>query len=107
MSVREQRFTAATTAAASLIEMGHIVYSPITMTHPIDKLLAGHNSTLGSDYWLAFDEAFLAICSELYVLKVPGWSESAGVRREIDYFRAAGKPIKYINAAVLHPQASI
>jgi hypothetical protein len=38
--VREERFEKATRAAAHLVEKGHIVYSPITMTHPIDLVLA-------------------------------------------------------------------
>jgi hypothetical protein len=40
-AIREQRFHLANDAAASLIRQGYIVYSPITMTHPIDVVLAG------------------------------------------------------------------
>ena len=94
--VRRLRFEAATNAAATLIRRGEIVYSPITMTHPIDVVLAGESNTLGSDYWVSFDEAFMEMCAEIVVLQVAGWERSGGVSREIEYFRAAGKPIRYM-----------
>src|SRR5260370_38085828 len=94
--VREQRFKAATEAAASLIKQGNIVYSPITMTHPIDLVLAGETATLGSGYWVSFDEAFMEFCSEIVVLKVRGWDRSSGIRREIEYFKAQGKPVRFM-----------
>lgn len=97
--VREERFKAATEAAAALISDGYIVYSPITMTHPIDLVLAGGQSTLGSDYWVAFDEAFMSLCSEIFVLQLPGWNMSAGIERELQYFRDKRRPIRYLKPA--------
>jgi hypothetical protein len=32
------------------------------------------------------------------VLRIPGWERSSGVNREIAFFKAQGKPIKYIDA---------
>jgi hypothetical protein len=95
--IRRRRFEAATKAAAELIRQGNIVYSPITMTHPIDMELAGRANTLGSDYWVAFDEAFMEMCSEIVILQLDGWQESSGIARELDYFRSAGKPIRYMS----------
>lgn len=95
--VRGQRFRAATDAAATLIREGHIVYSPITMTHPIDVVLAGTTATLGSDYWVSFDEAFMDACSEMVVLKGEGWDKSSGIRREMEYFKEQGKPVRFIS----------
>ena len=91
--IREERFRAATEAAASLVRRGYIVYSPITMTHPIDLLLAGDKNTLGSEYWTDFDQAFMDFCSEMIVINLPGWDSSEGIRREVNYFRSKGKPI--------------
>lgn len=96
-SVKEARFRAATLAAARLIEKGLIVYSPITMTHPIDVVLAGENATLGSDYWVSFDKLFMDACSEMMILKLPGWEQSEGIKREIDYFKKLGKRISYLD----------
>ena len=96
-AVRKARFDAATAVAADLIRAGRIVYSPITMTHPIDMVLAGASNTLGSDYWVAFDEAFMEMCSEMVVVRLNGWERSNGIKREIDYFTDRKKPIRYVD----------
>src|SRR4051794_947669 len=69
-AVRKLRFEIATEVAADLIRTGRLVYSPITMTHPIDVVLAGESNTLGSDYWVAFDQAFMDMCAEMVVIQV-------------------------------------
>ena len=61
---RLARFEAATHVAAKLIERRLIVFSPLTMTHPIDVVLAEEGETLGSDYWVEFDIVFMEACSE-------------------------------------------
>lgn len=94
--IRRARFEIATIVAANLIRQGKIVFSPITMTHPIDGVLAGDQNTLGSDYWVKFDEAFMRMCSEMMVIKADGWDKSSGIKREIEFFKEHGKPIKYI-----------
>lgn len=96
-AVRKARFEVATVVAADLIRAGNIVYSPITMTHPIDMVLAGESNTLGSDYWVAFDEAFMDMCSEMVVIRLAGWDRSSGIRREIAYFTDHKKPIRYMD----------
>ena len=98
MAVRLQRFYASAHAAAELIRRGMFVYSPITMTHPIDLVLAEEGGSMGSDYWCDFDEAFMAICSEMIILTIPGWQESGGIKRELEFFRAEGKPVRFLDA---------
>ena len=102
--LRRERFEAATRAAAQLIKQGYIVYSPITMTHPIDAVLGGGKETLGSDYWVDYDKAFMDFCSEMIILRAPGWDESRGIKREIEYFAAREKPIRLMDSdGSLHP----
>ena len=84
---REARVNAVTEIARQLVEDGKIVYSPLTMTHPID-IRMGKNPD--SAFWVAFDEAFMAHCSRIVVLKLPGWDGSSGVEREIEYFKQKG-----------------
>lgn len=97
-AIRLRRFNLATLAAAHLIKQGNIVYSPITMTHPIDVVLSHSvtEGTLGSDYWTAFDEAFMDVCAEMVILKIDGWDRSRGIAREAAYFKAQGKLVGYI-----------
>jgi len=93
---RLARFHALTYAAAEMIKTKRIVYSPITMTHPIDLVIAGNTSTLGSEFWVSFDEAFMEHCSEIVVLTLPGWRESSGVTREIAHFQKRGISPQYV-----------
>jgi hypothetical protein len=95
MEVRLSRFEASAHAAADLIHRGKFVYSPITMTHPIDIVMAKEGETMGSDFWCDFDEAFMRVCSEMIILTIPGWRESRGIAREARFFRDAGKPVRY------------
>jgi hypothetical protein len=90
--IRLKRFELATAAAATLVKRGCVVFSPITMTHPMDVALAG-SETLGSDFWVKFDEAFMDKCSEMIILQVEGWDKSSGIKREIEYFKQAGKAV--------------
>lgn len=99
MEVRLARFEASAHAAAHLIHQGMFVYSPITMTHPIDLVMAEEGDTMGSEYWCDFDEAFMRVCSEMIVLTIQGWQDSRGISREMEFFRAAGKPIRYLSTA--------
>lgn len=96
-AVRLARFHALTHVAARLVEKQSVVYSPITMTHPIDLVLAEDGQTLGSDFWVEFDEAFIVHCSDIKVLMLPGWKESSGVAREIGHFEARGVLPEYVS----------
>lgn len=105
-AVRKARFEVATAVAAEFIRKGRIVYSPITMTHPIDMVLAGESNTLGSDYWVAFDEAFMEMCSEMVVVKLDGWEKSSGIKREIAYFTNCKKLIRYMDPPIANSKSS-
>jgi hypothetical protein len=99
--VRLWRYQAITAVAAHLISQGEVVFSPITMTHPIDLILAEEGATLGSDYWVDFDTSFMQFCSEIAVLRLDGWHESRGVQREIAFFKANKRSIRYIEPSDL------
>ncbi|WP_271079173.1 DUF1937 family protein [Aurantiacibacter sp. MUD61] len=95
-AVKVDRYEKVTKAAAHLIEKKLIVYSPLTMTHPIDVIMAGEGETLGSDYWVAFDEAFMEHCCGMIVLQLPGWDQSSGVKREVEFFQDKGLPVIFL-----------
>lgn len=99
--VRLWRYRAITAVAAHMISQGVVVFSPITMTHPIDVILADRGATLGSDYWVDFDTSFMHFCTEIAVLQLEGWQKSSGVRREIAFFKSSGRPIRYIDPSDL------
>lgn len=92
--VRLARFEAVNRIASRLMQAGHIVFSPISHTHPI--ALAGR-LPIGWEYWQYFDAAYLQHSYKLVVLCLEGWDTSEGVRAEIAMARQLGIAIEYIN----------
>lgn len=90
--VREERYRLSCVASACLIRRGNVVYSPIAASHgpSIAGKLPG-----GWDFWKSQDSWFIEHCDELYVIMLPGWHKSVGVRAEIGLARSLGKPVKY------------
>lgn len=80
-------------AAAKLMEVGHVIFSPIAHSHPIEAY--GMGEIKDANFWLHQDFAILSRCDELYVLMLPGWKESHGVNREIDYANEKGMRITF------------
>ena len=79
---------------AKLIEGGKYIYSPISHTHPIAEL-----GTLprGWDFWEGYDKVMLKACTNLIVLRLPGWETSTGVQAEIKIAKDLGLPTEYID----------
>jgi len=71
---------------AKLIELGLKVYSPITMTHPLDEIVDKPH-----DFWMEFNQPFLEHADALIV--APDFQYSNGCIREYAYFTRAQKPI--------------
>lgn len=92
-AMRELRFRAVTAKAAELLNAGHIVFSPITHSHPIAE---AHGLPGDWTFWERFDKAFLKNASMLFVLMLPGWDQSEGVTGEIEVARYLSIPIHYI-----------
>lgn len=92
-AVKAARFDAANRASAKLMKEGHLVFSPISHTHPI--ALAGE---LPGDwhFWKDYDQAFIEASRELIVLKEAGWQESVGVQAEIKIATELGIPVSYM-----------
>lgn len=86
-AMREARYNAVTDVAAQLIEQGEAVYSPITMTHPIDVAM---HSKKTSEFWVELDRPHMELCSRIVVLMVDGWDKSAGVQKELEHFASRG-----------------
>lgn len=73
------------------MDAGHVVFSPISHSHPISRYTNADACT--SDFWLKQDLPFLAVCDELWVLTLPGWDKSSGIKREMEDADRLGIPI--------------
>lgn len=92
-AVQKDRFHKVTIVAARLMEAGNHVFSPITHCHPIAVV-----GQLPTDwkYWEEYDTKILSICTELMVLRLPGWEDSTGVANEITIAQTLNIPVSYI-----------
>jgi hypothetical protein len=87
-------FIKANRIAAKLIKQGNIVYSAISMSHPI-----AIQNELPEDwnFWQKQDEAFIQWCDEVHIIKLNGrWKQSTGVLAEIGLANKYHKIIKFI-----------
>lgn len=90
----ELSFKLANEIAAELIKEGHIVFSPISMSHPITTIggLKGDWET-----WSRIDMEFIRWCEEVIVINFDNKAvlESIGVQDEIKYAKEIGKKVTY------------
>lgn len=81
----EHRYDLAMRACAGLFHQRIIVYSPIVHWHEVAK-----RYNLPRDYkpWVEQDEGMISVCTEVWVLALKDWEDSAGV---INDMNLAGK----------------
>lgn len=91
--VREQRYLAAASALQTLLANKIWTYSPIVHCHELAKLwgLPGD-----AEFWKDYDAAMIHAARRLFVLRIPGWNESVGVKGEIKLAIELGKSITYL-----------
>ncbi|MBD9514270.1 MULTISPECIES: DUF1937 family protein [Pseudomonadaceae] len=89
-AVVEQRFAACNQVAAEIVKSGHAVYSQVSMSHPINRCLPELDRAAIGKMWGPVDAFFMEALEELVVLDLEGWDQSAGIRREIEFFEARG-----------------
>jgi hypothetical protein len=77
----EHSFRCLTYLTGRLQKLGHVVFSPVTHSHPVAR---SQSMPTDHEFWMDQDLPFLqAWADELWVLKLPGWEESKGVQEEI------------------------
>lgn len=84
-AVMEARFLAAEALLAHLLKSKTWVYSPIVHCH---TLANRHNMPTDAQFWASYNLAMLHRASGLYVFTLPGWSESKGVEKEMQWAEA-------------------
>lgn len=96
--IEGERFRIVTEVSILMFKRGLIVYSPITQSHTQKQIAEGMGMSLAGDFsfWSEFDLSILYFCTDLYVLKIPGWDTSDGVQGEVAEAARLGLPISYI-----------
>lgn len=69
---------------------GEHVFSSIAHWHSIAKR---HGLPTHFEYWQEYDFEFIRASRAVYVLCIPGWEESVGVKAEIEYAHSLRRPI--------------
>jgi nucleoside 2-deoxyribosyltransferase len=92
-AIREQRVLQADQCAAWLLEQGYNVFSPLSHSHRIAHHMNNHNN---SEYWVNLDLDFIDWCDVVAVMKIDGWKESKGIRKELEFAALHGKPVMEI-----------
>jgi hypothetical protein len=97
---RHLRFLLVCHAAATLIDRGFMIFSPISHTHPIKEA-----SGFSGDYatWQAFDEAMITVCPQFAILCLNGWQNSVGVSAETSFARNLGREVFYLDPQTFQP----
>lgn len=99
--VEHRRFVYAKAATRALLAKGHHVLSPIAYCYQFRDELPDSSAA-----WRPFNFEMIDGCSELWVLMIDGWEQSAGVAEEIEYAkRRPSMVIKYIDWLTLEANA--
>lgn len=83
----EQRFELSNAVAAQIVRAGAAVFSQVSMSHPINQQFADLDKAAVGALWAPVDRVFMEAMDELIVIDAPGWKESSGVAREIEFFK--------------------
>lgn len=92
-NVVHQRFVACNRVAAKIAESGNVIFSQVTMSHPINLALEKTEKANIGKMWAPIDAVFLEAMEELVILDLDGWDKSAGIQREIDFYQGRGQRV--------------
>lgn len=70
------------------------VFTPIGHCHGMTT--HGELPPVDPAFWRWFNEPFIEVCGGCLVAKMDGWESSAGIKDEINDFRAAKKTVLFI-----------
>lgn len=92
--IRQQRFSAAVSAQASLLLAGYTCISPIVQCH---ELALRTSLPFTADFWASYNKNLLFKCQGLLILTIPGWKESKGVAAETGWAIERGLQTLYVS----------
>lgn len=90
----QQRYEAVLRVTATFIANKCWVYSPIVHCH---EMAVRYNLPRDFQFWREYDTDTINAVEEVYVLQLPGWKESHGMRYEMGLAKMCHKPLRYVS----------
>ncbi len=84
----------ATNTGARLVMEGRNIYSPITMSHPMDVMQRGR---IPHHRWLEVDKQIFRHAGRLVIIELEGWQQSVGINNELKWARELDIPIEMLD----------
>lgn len=91
----------ASSLLGKLLKAGHRVFCPIAHCHRASML---EGLPTDFDWWMDYDEGWIDLCDGLLVAKMDNWEQSKGIRHEVRYANAVGKPVQYLDVDTMEIQ---
>ena len=88
---QKENFDKSNKLSAVLFMHGIVFYAPISMTHPIDKIIADDLNITSFRDWYTFDLVLCGKCDG--IILPPDWEQSKGCKIEYDFFVNAKKDV--------------
>lgn len=90
--VMDYRYRMACKACSVLVDRKIVIYSPIVHWHLIAE---ARELPRGHEFWMFHDHEMISLSTAVILLKLKGWEDSDGVKRDVEEAEKLGKPIIY------------
>lgn len=93
LSTRNWRYQRAKAALFSLWDQQIPAVCPVVLGHEYEQRQRCGMKNLPHGFWMMISRQTLIGCTQLYLLTLPGWRESAGVREEVMLAHKLDRPV--------------
>lgn len=100
-AMRQHRFLQARRFTIEALRAGHAIFSPIVYGMDMEKEIGTEHEP-----WLTLNRAMIFACDELWCLCLDGWSDSRGVRYELELAHELNRPIHFYSSFGVRINAS-
>lgn len=92
--IKKTRFLLAEQVTAQLILQGKFIYSPIVHCHALAERYEMPGDFV---FWRRYNIDMLKRADQMYILSIPGWDTSVGVKHEMEIAVEIGIEISLVN----------
>lgn len=92
-AVRQHRFEQARRFTIEGLRAGHAIFSPIVYGMDMEKEIG-----TAFEPWQALNDSMILASEQVWCLCLDGWSDSRGVRHELEFAHELGKHISFFSS---------